>query len=1265
MPEAFRPLFDDRADEPPTKPEELLRLEQGFREVLQERQDDRPASSFFSDPGMPAGPDDLNSIVADAFAAAGSGHAAVQAAAPPVLAASEQQIRPSPDALDVAEARRADPAPVASGAHDARYPHLSGEHRGLIDQAITYVAAQRDHSELTVRKNKNALRRLANDLGARGQAIDLKNHRSLVDHVNASFPKNAGMKRALNVLRAYHERTGYSALYPHLSGEHRGLIDQAITRVAAQKHYKANTVGAFTNALYRLANDLGARGQAIDLKNHQSLADHVNALFPKNRDMKKALDVLRAYHERPGYSARYPHLSGEHRGLIDQAITHVAAQKHYSENTVGAYTNALRRLVNDLGARGQAIDLTNHQSLVDHVNAFFPKNDTMKLALDVLRVYHEAGKLRAPEPASPATARLSDTYRGVPLVDLTTSSDAQIGAFPSGSSNLPEGAVLGAAELLSDAHIHRDYRLLEQDLQEARPALAARTRLVDAMVAHQLRRHDVDVQARLLSIYHQNDAPADFVFLPVNSADPMDPAPDPQRINHWSLLLVDRRDPERAVAYHYDSIQHNGQGSNDALARELATRLDATTLVTPAMAQQNNGVDCGVFVVDGTRELVYRLATEERPDQQRPLHLNYLVADRQALQNRLREERLPHELAAIPVEAFGAAGSQVQYAVLQEQQARQVAPAPFERHLGKTRETQDELTSTARYPHLSGEHRGLIDQAITYVAAQRGYSALTAQKYIYALRRLANDLGAHGQAIDLTNHQSLVDHVKAFFPKDDGSMKQALNVLRAYHERPGYSATAGRPAPYSAPYPHLSGEHRGLIDQAITHVAAQRDYSASTVGTYRSALCRLVNDLGARGQAIDLKNHRSLVDHVNAFFPKNDSMKWALDVLRVYHEAGKLRAPEPASPATARLSDTYRGVPLVDLTTSSDAQIGAFPSGSSNLPEGAVLGAAELLSDAHIHRDYRLLEQDLQEAHPALATRTRLVDAMVAHQLRRHDVDVQARLLSIYHQNDAPADFVFLPVNSADPMDPAPDPQRINHWSLLLVDRRDPERAVAYHYDSIQHNGQGSNDALARELATRLDATTLVTPAMAQQNNGVDCGVFVVDGTRELVYRLATEERPDQQRPLHLNYLVADRQALQNRLREERLPHELAAIPAEAFGAAGSQVQYAVLQEQQARQVAPAPFERHLGKTREAQDELTSTLDRSHLVNSGDVIINNEHYTALLRPAKRQRTDNPQSLAMGRQQLSEATTTSISQPSDQARADLIASFRSRERSAGR
>ncbi|MGX5806256.1 Ulp1 family isopeptidase, partial [Bradyrhizobium sp. Arg314] len=110
----------------------------------------------------------------------------------------------------LAEARRADPAPVASGAHNAPYPHLSGEHRDLVDQAITHVAAREHYSKETVRNYRNALCQLANDLGARGLAVDLKNHQSLVGHVDAFFPKSRMMKSALNVLHAYHER-GYSA----------------------------------------------------------------------------------------------------------------------------------------------------------------------------------------------------------------------------------------------------------------------------------------------------------------------------------------------------------------------------------------------------------------------------------------------------------------------------------------------------------------------------------------------------------------------------------------------------------------------------------------------------------------------------------------------------------------------------------------------------------------------------------------------------------------------------------------------------------------------------------------------------------------------------------------------------------------------------------------------------------------------------------------------------------------------------------------------
>ncbi|NRP76083.1 hypothetical protein ILFOPFJJ_07007 [Ensifer psoraleae] len=100
---------------------------------------------------------------------------------------------------------------------------------------------------------------------------------------------------------------------------------------------------------------------------------------------------------------------------------------------------------------------------------------------------------------------------------------------------------------------------------------------------------------------------------------------------HWSLLFVDGRNPQSRVAYHYDSLQQAGY--NEAPARQLAERLGAT-LAPARMPRQSNDHDCGVFVVDGTRALVQRLLARKRPDHE-PLHLDNLVADRQALQNRL------------------------------------------------------------------------------------------------------------------------------------------------------------------------------------------------------------------------------------------------------------------------------------------------------------------------------------------------------------------------------------------------------------------------------------------------------------------------------------------------------------------------------------------------------------------------------------------------------------------------------------------------------
>ncbi|TIU19163.1 MAG: hypothetical protein E5W20_00275, partial [Mesorhizobium sp.] len=70
----------------------------------------------------------------------------------------------------------------------------------------------------------------------------------------------------------------------------------------------------------------------------------------------------------------------------------------------------------------------------------------------------------------------------------------------------------------------------------------------------------------LQSIYNQNNATADFLFLPVNNGTATSPG------THWSLLLVDRRDPERRFAYHYDSLQR--EGYNDVPAKQLAGLLN-------------------------------------------------------------------------------------------------------------------------------------------------------------------------------------------------------------------------------------------------------------------------------------------------------------------------------------------------------------------------------------------------------------------------------------------------------------------------------------------------------------------------------------------------------------------------------------------------------------------------------------------------------------------------------------------------------------------
>ncbi|MCC8938377.1 hypothetical protein H8A97_25235 [Bradyrhizobium sp. Arg62] len=182
------------------------------------------------------------------------------------------------------------------------------------------------------------------------------------------------------------------------------------------------------------------------------------------------------------------------------------------------------------------------------------------------------------------------------------------------------------------------------------------------------------------------------------------------------------------------------------------------------------------------------------------------------------------------------------------------------------------------------------------------------------------------------------------------------------------------------------------------------------------------------------------------------------------------------------------------------------------------------LTDEHITEDYTLLERELQREHPDLAARMRLLRPAQAQMLRLTD-NAAELLLTVQgivfdeNENDT-ADFLLVPVNNGRGVK-ADDG---SHWSLLLVDRRNRENVVAYHYDS---SGK-SNVASAEQLAENLGAN-LQSARMAQQRNTYDCGVFVVDGTRTLARLLAEGERPDDE-PLHLDNLVADRRALQDRL---------------------------------------------------------------------------------------------------------------------------------------
>ncbi|MCH4561296.1 Ulp1 family isopeptidase [Mesorhizobium jarvisii] len=188
-------------------------------------------------------------------------------------------------------------------------------------------------------------------------------------------------------------------------------------------------------------------------------------------------------------------------------------------------------------------------------------------------------------------------------------------------------AQLGPTAWLYDEHIHADYNRLALDLSQTDPGFAAQTRFVPPAVVHMLLHTEGEVLQDTLRGLYVTDAgqEARFLFLPVNNANGAN-----DDGTHWSLLFVDRS-PEGQQAIHYNSLTDPAQ---DLIACNLARKLgEEIRYQQGLMAPQDNGYDCGVLVLEATRELATRLANSQPPEAA-SLDLRSVLADRSALRAR-------------------------------------------------------------------------------------------------------------------------------------------------------------------------------------------------------------------------------------------------------------------------------------------------------------------------------------------------------------------------------------------------------------------------------------------------------------------------------------------------------------------------------------------------------------------------------------------------------------------------------------------------------
>ncbi|MER9395806.1 Ulp1 family isopeptidase [Mesorhizobium sp. M0592] len=809
-----------------------------------------------------------------------------------------------------------------------------------------------------------------------------------------------------------------------------------------------------------------------------------------------------------------------------------------------------------------------------------------------------------------------------------------------------DGRVLGALEWLGDEHIQRDYQLLEQELQGNNPDLAARTRFVDPLVANyhlRLGSESDKLSAFQRIVHNQNgNDTADFLFVPVSDGGKT----LAERGTHWSLLFVDRSDRERPVAYHYDSYN----GCNDTLAKELAENLGAsleTRVGVSRIAQQSNVVDCGVYVVDGTRALVGRL--QSQPDN---LNLNNLVVNRQALQTRLRGDN-----------TFGTANNLTNFELMDRQARDAVKESPvgtFHQQIKRLGQSAPDVAPGDPFKFQSLESKG--DAAAQRSGPQEEYSW---PEYLPPGKANEDDAVLASSFVPTGPHHQASDPAGSFRPLSwrDGDQRAPDERIAAQdrsNQLPSEEVLINREHDTAELRP---AKRQRTPNSRLQDVSTEPQLSEIGNSGARVLMQAPTHQVGALPWEAQPMMQGSGQEHAAAPYAGGSGSMLGASVLQPGHSTARHHhAPDSSvvdlnPPAPSELRDHARSVPAAVQPDRpkvvSGPDKGPLYSNDATLVEGlrSALYAGkvgEITVKRHVDILFGFGHWLVENNKPGIADR--LHDSSLDRDRKEYEIwgggpSAVAGSLGRLKTWAGGAPVVGRPALNPHPADAV----LIREYTAALIKAYEAAptgpkpRTVEVYGSALRRFSQCLVENKKPGIADRLHERSLDEDAKRYMKTA-DISALTHVRKFALGREIALAARPE------------DAVGMEARA----IGDAAAQTAAQAHGHAGEQGPIS-----RAQQVAPAPFERHLGNKREAQDGLTSTLDRSNLVNSGGVIINNEHYTALLRPAKRQRIDNPQSRAMGRQ-LSEATTTSISQASDQARADLMASFRSRERSdAGR